>query len=117
MNYCLRQPAGVVGTVLACMVLALMLIGCGGSNNGISVTTQQDAGVSYEAAIKVGSIGEQLDIMNGTSCGENGFFRKTHVEIVEIDGKHYDVVNAACTSGGSYRKFYFDVSSCFPCPD
>lgn len=111
------KPAGQAGVVLALVVLANLMIGCGSTNTAISVSTANDAGVSIDTAIKVGSIGEQLDIMNGTSCGEVGFFRKTHVEVVDISRKHYDIVDSVCTSGGSYRKFYFDVSSCFPCPD
>jgi hypothetical protein len=99
------------------VAVALFVIGCGGQNDSTDVATQYDAGVSYETAIKVGSIGEQLDIMNGISCGEGGFYRKTHVEVVQLDDRHFDIVDAACTSGDSYRKFYFDVSSCFPCPN
>jgi len=117
MNIILSKPAALIGAVLVWVVLANLLIGCGTTSAGISVTTGSGAGENYETAIKVGSIGEQLDIMNGASCGEGGFYRKTHVEVAGLDGKHYDVVDSVCTSGGSYRKFYFDVSSCFPCPD
>jgi hypothetical protein len=102
---------------LTFMVILPVINGCGGSNGSSVTTPQQEDGSSYETAIKVGSIGEQLDIMNGTSCGEGGFFRKTHVEVVEINANHYDKVDAACTSGSTKRQFYFDVSSCFPCPD
>ncbi len=103
---------------LLCVLLASIMPGCGGGSVTTSTASvREQAGDSFEAAITVGSIGEQLDVMNGAPCGDGGFFRKTHVEVVERGGRHYDVVDAACTSGNQTRKFYFDVSSCFPCPD
>lgn len=112
-----RKAATFACTSLAVLTIACALAGCVGRDNVTQTSTRSEAGVSYETAIKVGSIGEQLDVINATACGDGGFFRKTHVEVVRIDDRHYDIVDVACTSGSSYRKFYFDVSSCFPCPD
>ena len=101
--------------------LAIMLImalpGCGGAAVTTVPASTRAAGLGFETAIVVGSIGEELDVMNGTGCGGDGFFRQNHVEVVEKDGRHYDVIDAQCTASSETRKFYFDVSNCFPCPD
>lgn len=114
------NPAAGIAAVFTAVVLpllaAIILTGCGGGATTAPASTRA-AGLGFDSAIVVGSIGEELDVMNGLACGGGGFFRKTHVEVVAQDGRHYDVIDAQCTASSETRKFYFDVSSCFPCPD
>lgn len=101
------------------MVSAIVLAGCGsgGVSTTVAQTSTRAAGLGFDTAIMEGSIGDELNVMNSTVCGGDGFFRQTHVEVIEQNGRHYDVIDAQCTASSEKRKFYFDVSSCFPCPD
>lgn len=103
-----------------CLTVALAAtagaFACGTGNS--TVTSARSAGGNYfDDAIKVGSIGEERDIMNRTSCADGGHYRKAHVTVVERDGRQYDVIDAECSTGSEPRQYYFDVSSCFPCPN
>ena len=96
--------------------LITVVASCGNSTPVLAPTVP-GGGNSIEDAIKVGSIGEERDIMNRWSCGGDGHFRKASVNVVERNARHYDVIEAECTRGPETRQFFFDVSSCFPCPD
>lgn len=96
--------------------VAVGIIVCGsGTTTGTS--PRSSGGNYFDDAIKVGSIGEERDIMNRSSCGVDAHYRKAHVTVVERDGRHYDVIDAECSKGSEHRQYYFDVSSCFPCPN
>ena len=119
-NVAIRNAAAIRNAVpcgLAAVLFASVLAGCGAGATTKAQTSTRAAGLGFDTAIVVGSIGEELDVMNATVCGGDGFYRKIHVEVVEQNGKHYDVIDTQCTASGETRRFYFDVSSCFPCPD
>jgi len=97
-------------------VVAMGTFACGSATT-TGTSTLSSGGNYFDDAIKVGSIGEERDIMNRSSCGVDGHYRKAHVTVVERDGRHYDVIAAECSKGSERRQYYFDVSSCFPCPD
>ncbi|MHB9054276.1 MAG: hypothetical protein ACYC5F_09890 [Thermoleophilia bacterium] len=115
-----NSAAGIAAVITAgvlCLLLVSFQPGCGGGAATTAPASTRASGLGFDSAIAVGSIGEELDVMNGITCGGDGFFRKTHVEVVEKDGRHYDIIDTQCTASSETRTFYFDVSSCFPCPD
>lgn len=71
----------------------------------------------FESAIKVGSVDEERDILSQTVCHGDGFFRRVHVQVRQENGRYYDIVDATYTEVDITRQFFFDVTSCFPCPD
>jgi len=105
-SFCLAVALTAAAGTLAC-----------GNGSSTGTLARSSGGNYFDDAIKVGSIGEERDIMNRTSCGNGGHYRKAHVTVVERDGRHYDVIDAECSTGSAPRQYYFDVSSCFPCPN
>jgi hypothetical protein len=101
---------------VGCAGLVLVALACGGTA-AVKTTTVPAGGTGFDNAIKVGSIGEERDIMNRTPCGSGGYFCTVHLRIEEKDSRYYDIVEAECASGNEQRQFYFDVTSCFPCKD
>lgn len=104
-----------LGVALPVILVILLTAASCGSRNTTATSTLPTDGSSFEDAIKVGSIGEERDILNKYACGSGGHYRNIHVATAEKDGRHYDIIDAECTAGPERRQFYFDVSSCFPC--
>ncbi len=102
-----------VAVALAAMS-AILTAGCGQAGTAPPGTL---TGTSINTAIRVGSVGEERDILNKTTCDGGSFYRVARYHIEQKDGHFYDVVNAECVQGPQKRVFYFDVTSCFPCKD
>ena len=100
--------------LLLAAVLALLAGGCGQSP---SAGTTPTTGTGFANAIKVGSVGEERDILNRSSCDNGSYYRVAQLHIRHVNGRYYDVVNAECVKGSQKRQFYFDVTKCFPCKD
>lgn len=98
----------------ACL-LAGLIITAAGCGQGSAAAPGTLTGTSINTAIRVGSVGEERDILNKTTCDGGSFYRVARYHIEQKDGHFYDVVNAECVQGPQKRVFYFDVTSCFPC--
>ncbi|MFA6001180.1 MAG: hypothetical protein WC828_03590 [Thermoleophilia bacterium] len=116
MRSCIKNALRITCCLTAVLAVSSGVFACG-SGGTTGTSTLPSGGNYFDDAIKVGSIGEERDIMNRSSCGVDGHYRKVHVTVVEREGRRYDVVDADCSKGSGSRQFYFDVSSCFPCPD
>ena len=100
---------------LLAAVLALLAGGCGGQSSSAGTTLTN--GTGFANAIKVGSVGEERDILNRSSCDGGSYYRVAQLHIQHLNGRYYDVVNAECVKGSQKRQYYFDVTKCFPCKD
>lgn len=116
MQSCVKNALRIICCLTVVLVASLGTFACG-SEVTMGTSTLSAGGNYFDGAIKVGSIGEERDIMNRSSCGVDGHYRKAHVTVVERDGRQYDVIDADCSKGSESRQYYFDVSNCFPCPD
>jgi hypothetical protein len=108
----MRSRAAIIAAAM--LLAALAASGCGGQTPA-STGAATVAGASFADAIKVGSVGEERDILNRTSCDDGSFFRVAQLHIQQVNGRYYDIVDAECVKGSEKRQFYFDVTSCFPC--
>lgn len=106
-------PVIIIAALLVAVPLAL-IAGCGGQNPPAPATAPT-TGTSFENAIRVGSVGEERDILNRSSCGDGSFYRVAQLNIQHVNGRYYDIVDAECVKGSQKRQFYFDVTNCFPC--
>ena len=98
------------------MGLIIAVSGCGPGSTAATGTGTL-TGTTMAGAIKVGSVGEERDILNRTVCDDDSFYRVARLHIEQSGGRYYDVVDAECVQGSEKRRFYFDVTSCFPCKD